>query len=48
MQNKVPTINFKGEIIYVGIDTYKKNWSFALYTKDMALMTFKQNPNSDL
>jgi transposase len=48
MQNKVTTLNFKGENIYVGIDTHKKNWGVALYTKDMALKTFTQNPDPDL
>ncbi len=48
MQNKVTTLNFKGENIYVGIDTHKRNWGVALYTKDMALKTFTQNPDPDL
>ncbi|NOQ25751.1 MAG: IS110 family transposase [Bacteroidales bacterium] len=48
MQNKSTTLNFKGENIYVGIDTHKRNWGISLYTKDIALKTFTQNPDPDL
>lgn len=42
MRTQGTKLNFKGETIYVGIDTHKKNWSVALYTDDIALKTFSQ------
>lgn len=47
MQAQGSKSNFKGENIYVGIDTHKKNWRVALYSNDIALKTFSQEPDSD-
>ncbi len=41
-------INFKGETIFVGIDTHKKSWKVALYHNDISLKTFSQEPSIDL
>jgi len=40
-------INFKGEDIYIGIDTHKKNWKVALYHNETVLKTYTQDPNPD-
>lgn len=48
MRNQVTKLNFNGEDIYVGIDTHKKNWKVALYTNEIALKAFTQDPDPSL
>ena len=48
MQTQVNDLNFNGENIFVVIDTHKKNWKVALYSNDIALKTFTQNPEPGL
>ena len=45
MKPQVTNLNFEDTTIYVGIDTHKKNWKVALYTDQIALKTFTQDPN---
>lgn len=44
MPTQSTKLSFKGETIYIGIDTHKKDWKVALYTDDIALKTFTQVP----
>lgn len=48
MQTQDNDLNFNGENIFVGIDTHKKNWKVALYSNDIALKTFTQDPEPGL
>lgn len=41
-------LNFKGEQIFVGIDTHKKNWKVALYHKETSLKVFTQESKPEL
>jgi transposase len=36
------TINFKGQIIHIGLDVHKKNWSVSIYLGDKFVKTFHQ------
>ncbi|MDF1547757.1 MAG: IS110 family transposase [Bacteroidales bacterium] len=38
-------INFKGQNIYVGIDTHLKNWAITIMTEELLHKTFSQDPN---
>jgi len=40
--------SFKGEKIFVGIDTHKKNWKVGVYHTDIALKTFTQEAKPDI
>lgn len=48
MQKQITKLDFNGENIYVGIDTHKKNWKVALYSDDIALKSFTQDPDTGL
>lgn len=48
MQTQDNDLNFNGEKIFVGIDTHKKNWKVALYSNDIALKSFTQDPEPGL
>ena len=48
MQKQGTKINFKGQNIYVGIDTHLKSWKVALYHDEIALKTFSQDPDPKL
>lgn len=41
-------LSFKGEQIFVGIDTHKKNWKVSLYHQQTSLKAFSQDPNPEL
>ena len=44
MQRKSTKLNFKGQEIYVGLDTGKKSWKVSILTKDFEHKTFSQPP----
>lgn len=44
MQGKRKEINFKGQNIYVGIDSHLKNWSITIMTEHLLHKTFSQDP----
>lgn len=48
MQTQVTKLNFEGKNIYIGLDTHKKSWKVSLYTDEIALKTFTQDPKPDL
>lgn len=48
MQKQGTKIDFKGQNIYVGIDTHLKSWKVALYHDEIALRVFSQNPDTRL
>ena len=48
MKTQSTKLDFNNETIYVGIDTHKKNWKVALYSDDIALKSFTQNPSTEL
>jgi transposase len=36
------SVSFKGQIIHVGLDVHKKNWSSSIYLGDKFIKTFHQ------
>lgn len=48
MRTQGNKIDFKGQNIYVGIDSHLKSLKVALYHEDIALKTFSQDPNPDI
>ena len=40
--------SFKGEDIFVGIDTHKKSWRIGIFHNETALKTFTQDPKPEL
>ena len=47
MQRKSTKLNFKGQEIYVGLDTGKKSWKVCILTKDFEHKTFSQPPKPE-
>jgi transposase len=48
MQRKNTKLNFKGQEIYVGLDTGKKSWKVSILTKDFEHKTFGQPPKPEV
>jgi len=48
MQRKITKLNFKGQEIYVGLDTGKKSWKVSILTKDYEHKTFSQPPKPEV
>jgi len=48
MQRKITKLNFKGQEIYVGLDTGKKSWKVSILTKDFEHKTFGQPPKPEV
>ena len=48
MQRKITKLNFKGQEIYVGLDTGKKSWKVSILTKDFEHKTFSQPPKPEV
>ncbi len=46
MQNKVKTINFQGQNIYIGIDVHLKNWRITVMLDHLFYKTFSQDPDA--
>ena len=46
MQTEGSTISFKGQDIYVGIDSHLKNWLVTIMLKHSTYKTFSQNPSA--
>jgi transposase len=44
-QKKQETISYKDQIINIGLDVHKKNWSVSLYLNDVFIRTFHQESN---
>jgi transposase len=44
-KNTIP--DFKGEVLFVGIDTHKANWKVSIRTKELHLKTFSMNPSPE-
>jgi transposase len=45
MPLKTKSIDFKGQTIYVGLDSHKSNWKVSTRTRDVHLKTFSMNPS---
>jgi transposase len=39
-------LNFKGQVIYIGIDCHLKNWKVTIRSEDFEFSTFSQEPNT--
>ncbi len=48
MQRESTKLNFKGQEIYVGLDTGKKSWKVSILTKDFEHKTFSQPPKPEV
>jgi len=48
MQTKGKRISFKGQEIYVGIDTHLKSWKVTIMTANLVHKTFSQDPNPEI
>lgn len=48
MKNKVRTISFEGQNIYIGIDVHLKNWIITIMVGEVVYKTFSQNPDAGL
>lgn len=46
MRNKVNTLDFSGQMIYVGIDTHKKAFKVTVLGENLSLKTFSQPPEA--
>ncbi len=46
MQNKVKTISFQGQNIYIGIDAHLKNWRITIMLDHLLYKTFSQDPEA--
>ena len=46
MQEKVKTISFQGQNIYIGIDAHLKNWTVTAITDNSFARTVSQNPEA--
>lgn len=45
MPLKTKSPDFKGQTLYVGIDSHKSNWKISIRTRDVHLKTFSMNPS---
>jgi len=48
MQNARNEINFKGQNIYVGIDSHLRSWKVTIMTENLLHKTFSQDPKPEL
>lgn len=48
MQTKGNRISFKGQDIYVGIDTHLKSWKVTIMTENLLHKTFSQDPKPEI
>ncbi len=48
MQQKVKSISFKGQDIYVGIDVHLKSWVITIMVEEVVHKTFSQDPDAKL
>lgn len=48
MPQTINKINFKGQNIYVGIDTHLRNWSLTILTESNFHKKFSQDPNPEI
>jgi len=48
MQNKVKTISFQGQNIYVGIDVHLKSWKVTIMLDHSFYKTFSQDPEPSI
>jgi transposase len=39
--------DFSGQVLYVGIDTHKRNWKVSVRTRDLHLKTFSMDPSPE-
>lgn len=46
MKKKVKTISFKGQNIYIGIDTHLKSWTITIIVEEVIYKPFSQDPNA--
>jgi len=46
MQEKVKTISFKGQSIYVGIDVHLKSWTITIIVGEVVFKSFSQDPSA--
>jgi transposase len=47
MSLKIKSLDFNGQVLYVGIDTHKSNWKVSIRTRDIHLKTFSMNPSPE-
>ncbi len=45
MGTQITKLSFKGEILYIGIDTHKKNWRVAIFHKELNIKVFSAEPD---
>jgi transposase len=45
MSSQIKLPDFTGQVLYVGIDTHKRNWKVSVRTRDIHLKTFSMNPS---
>jgi transposase len=48
MSTKIRKISFKGQVLYIGMDVHKKNWSVTILSENMLLKHFTQDPEPDM
>jgi len=48
MQNKVKTISFQGQNIYIGIDAHLKSWKITIMLDHSIYKTFSQDPGAGI
>ena len=47
MESKNNKLDFTGQIIYIGLDVHKKNWSVTIITQGIILKTMSMVPSPD-
>ena len=47
MHSRTKSPDFSGQVLYVGIDTHKRNWNVSIRTRDLHIKTFSMEPSPE-